>query len=125
MAEGGVCVLVGEELMCLIVDLDRVGLVVSVSTLEEENLLTLSSSFCFSFSFSFSRTSMTATAGTPSSLYSLIVVVICLGLVCFCLLEVVVSGLVPVNLWTVLCVVGVFEVGSPASCRGEVCGAWC
>ena len=41
------------------------------------------------------------------------------GLVCFCLVDVVVFGLVPVDLWTVLCVAAGFEIVG-ASCKGVV-----
>ena len=105
-----VCAMDGEEAVFLTEERDRARLVVSVPTFEEI-LLALSSSFCFS------RTSMVARLGFPSSVKSVILVVICMGLVYFCLLEVVVFGIVPVDLWTVLCVDEGFEV------VGAVCGA--
>ena len=60
---------------------------------------------------------MIARLGFPSSVKSVILVVICMGLVCFCLLEVVVFGIAPVDLWTVLCVDEGLKV------VGAVCGA--
>ena len=105
-----VCAMDGEEAVFLTEERDRARLVVSVPTFEEI-LLALSSSFCFS------RTSMVARLGFPSVVKSVILVVICMGLVYFCLLEVVVFGIVPVDLWTVLCVDEGLEV------VGAVCGA--
>ena len=113
-----VCAMDGEDAVCLTEERDRARLVVSVPTFQED-LLALSSSFCFSFSFNFSRTSMVARNGFPSAVKRLNLVVTRLGLVYFFILEVVVFGLVPVDLWTVLCVAAGFEIVG-ASCKGVV-----
>ena len=107
-----VCAMDGEEAVFLAEERDRARLVVSVPTFEEV-LLTLSSSFRFS------RTSMVARNGFPSAVKRLNLVVTRLGLVYFFILEVVVFGLVPVDLWTVLCVAAGFEIVG-ASCKGVV-----
>ena len=62
---------------------------------------------------------MVARNGFPSAVKRLNLVVTRLGLVYFFILEVVVFGLVPVDLWTVLCVAAGFEIVG-ASCKGVV-----